>query len=552
MKNTEGKHAAPRRDYDRETERRNWTGAHSASRDDAWEEPARSSAARSDRGADWKKKLSGLGAGLKSSTGARSGSARKTGGGAKAQSSIWSTMPPWAKPVTYGIVILLLLWLLLVILNGVQRDKFAAGTDINGISVSRMTAENATAEVKKSLNSGRQITLTDEWGTRIGALSVSELQVGDVKSQVEGFLKEQHKKFLPFAFLGAGKGSYTLGWADSSSLQTAIANAIGSYGQSAAQAPKLVYGPNGWEVDANDTSTAPDLATAEAGVRKALVSDGLAGDKLSVAVPLKQVAEVYQGDNPTIQAQIAAIEKATGNSVTLVLAGNKKVTLTKQQLASCFDVKLTDNSADVTLNEESMRRLVDQVIYDNGGDGLIPKYALIGTNDLHLNDWDTGFKLDREALYKAVATALKDSGGEIIAQYDYVSSVKNHFNVGNNSFIEIDIENQFLWFYRRGELILWTPIVSGSVQAGTETPRGAFSVSYKRTDTRLAGDGYEYRVQYWIPFTGKVGIHEGTGLTQFGGDVYKTNGSFGSVLVPESIIKDIYDNCSTYLPVFVY
>lgn len=465
--------------------------------------------------------------------------------------------PGWLKAIKTVAILLVVFAVLLLVADVVQRGSFAAGTDINGIDVGRMSASHASQTVSDALQLDTVITLTDPQGNTVGQLRLADLlRSGDLNADVEKLVKSQHEKFLPLAFFGQGADSYSLNWLNRDSIEALLTGAVGSYGQSEATPARLTQGENGWELIPAKNGTAPDLSAAATQIANALSGNALANTaNLSVSVPLKETVAPLTAEDETARAQIEAIQSATAKSVFIDFGADLVVELGPAQLSSAYKVELTDTGADVTLDSEALTALLDRVIEENKADGIDRKYRTIDRAgaELHYNDWDTGFTLKRETLRKDVETALKGDGGNVTAQYVYVTPVKKHFANNNNSFIEINLENQYLWFYRRGDLVLSTPIVSGSVANGTETPKGAYSVSYKQKNAKLAGPGYSYTVDYWIPFYGNIGIHDAKWQDSYGGDIYLTeDGSHGCVEVPEDIIEAIYENASTYIPVFVY
>ena len=463
--------------------------------------------------------------------------------------------PGWLKAIRTVLILAVILALAAFAADMLQRDRFASMTDINGVSVSRMTAEEATAAVSNALQLDKAITLTDEEGNALAQLSVLELlRTGDVGSEVSRLLSVQHEQFLPLAIVGQGGGSYSLAWLDEGSLEAIIAGAIGDYGKSEGSPASLVNGPNGWELSPAKNGTAPDL-TAAAENLSAVLSGGSLNVSARVAVPLANVASSFADEDAKLQKQMDAINAAMGKSVTIRFGEDLTVTLGKAELAGAYDVTLTDTGADVKLDKEKLAVVLDKLIADNEADGIARKYSLLERHgaEVHYNDWDKGWLIKRDALLKNVLSAI-ETGGDVAAEYDYVTPVKKHFGIANNSFIEIDLQNQYLWFYRKGNLVMSTPIVSGSTANGTPTPAGAFSVSYTKQNAKLTGAGYSYTVNYWIPFHGNIGIHDAEWYTgEYGGDAYLTSeGSHGCIQVPLEAAKLIYENASTYIPVLVY
>lgn len=121
-----------------------------------------------------------------------------------------------------------------------------------------------------------------------------------------------------------------------------------------------------------------------------------------------------------------------------------------------------------------------------------------------------------------------------------------------NSYIEISIENQKLWMYVKGELLVETSVVTGSVKDGHSTPKGIFVLSYKTRNATLRGPGYASFVNYWMPFNGGVGLHDATWRSSFGGTIYKNNGSHGCINMPLQYAKIVYNNITPTMPIIVW
>ena len=121
------------------------------------------------------------------------------------------------------------------------------------------------------------------------------------------------------------------------------------------------------------------------------------------------------------------------------------------------------------------------------------------------------------------------------------------------TYVEINITDQTMWFYKDGALIVKTPVVTGNPYAGNATPSG--SVWYLKGKFRnqlLSGEGYSAPVDYWMPFNGGVGIHDLQSRWYFGGNVYLGSGSHGCINTPLAAVKLIYANIEEGVPIIVY
>lgn len=124
-----------------------------------------------------------------------------------------------------------------------------------------------------------------------------------------------------------------------------------------------------------------------------------------------------------------------------------------------------------------------------------------------------------------------------------------------NTYIEVDLENQYMWYYRDGAVVLQTEIVSG--RPGQLTPKGVHYIWKKELNAILRGpndDGSRYAVpvDYWMPidWTG-VGIHDAGWQPAFGGNEWQTAGSNGCINTPPNIMKSLYEQAEIGTPVVI-
>lgn len=121
-----------------------------------------------------------------------------------------------------------------------------------------------------------------------------------------------------------------------------------------------------------------------------------------------------------------------------------------------------------------------------------------------------------------------------------------------NTYVEINLTAQHLFFYKDGKLVIESDFVSGNHAKGYDTPSGAYPLTYKQKDATLKGENYRTPVSYWMPFNGNIGMHDAKWRSSFGGQIYMTNGSHGCVNLPPAVAKVIFQNISTGDPVLCY
>lgn len=119
------------------------------------------------------------------------------------------------------------------------------------------------------------------------------------------------------------------------------------------------------------------------------------------------------------------------------------------------------------------------------------------------------------------------------------------------TYVEVDIQNQQMTYYKDGEMLVHTDVVTGR-KGGYDTPVGYYQVQTHSPNAWLTGPDYRVFVKYWVGFYQAYGIHDASWRTIFGGEKYIYDGSHGCVNTPEAAMKIIYDNITIGTPVVVY
>ena len=123
-------------------------------------------------------------------------------------------------------------------------------------------------------------------------------------------------------------------------------------------------------------------------------------------------------------------------------------------------------------------------------------------------------------------------------------------------YIEINLSQQKLWAWQDNQVIFSTPITSGASSYGFGTPAGLFSIYGKERSRYLNGSqygwGYNVYVDYWMPFSGGVGLHDADWRSGFGGQDYINGGSHGCVNMTKSAAAYLYGWATIGTPVWVH
>ncbi|WP_144548091.1 L,D-transpeptidase family protein [Bacillus sp. X1(2014)] len=435
-----------------------------------------------------------------------------------------------------------------------QANHFNSQIKINGIKVGGLTAEKALKKLKTT--------------TLKNAVYVGDQQVFDGKDTLMGFLEKdlsQVKKIL--------KGQYTFfpsSKANSYSLMPGKQDYFRSQTLKKQVEEKLLA--------MNHSLKVPKDAVVRLEQGKIIVTNSVSGEQYDVPSLLMDYDK--HGYNSEIHLDPVYIQPIKEDSE-FVKNQQKKL---EEFLVQTVNYKVQDKvftlKAGELIKDASISKDLQIKIKDEGK--IKTKIAEINNSQSTLNK-DFSFKthsgsvrtvkakgygwainVDKEIprIMKAFESGKKSvSASNIYGNgwkgegYGY-DTVKNN-GIGN-TYAEVSIADQRIWIYKNGKLVVTTNVVTGNQSTQHDTTPGVWYILYKQTPAVLTGreNGkitYQTPVQYWVPFTNDgQGLHDANWRSNWGGNIYKSNGSHGCVNTPPSVMKSVYDNLSTYDPVVVY
>ena len=121
-----------------------------------------------------------------------------------------------------------------------------------------------------------------------------------------------------------------------------------------------------------------------------------------------------------------------------------------------------------------------------------------------------------------------------------------------NTYIEVNMKDQMLYYYVDGKLNMDMPVVTGNINRSRGTPTGIYNVYNKRYHTYLRGVGYVSYVNYWLGVDKGVGIHDANWRDEFGEEIYKRDGSHGCINCPEEKVSKLWEVVDVGTPVVLY
>lgn len=168
--------------------------------------------------------------------------------------------------------------------------------------------------------------------------------------------------------------------------------------------------------------------------------------------------------------------------------------------------------------------------------------------------------LKRNGDYKHYLKAKADNGYTFVGWYSGKKRVSTKANYTVNTwkpftyvakfkkkppkaYIKISISKQKLYFYKKGNVVHSTTIVTGQ-RYEHDTPTGTFKIRGKARNIYLVGDDYKNFVHYWMPIYADIGLHDASWRSSFGRNIYKYNGSHGCINLPYKTAKYIYNNAA--------
>lgn len=193
----------------------------------------------------------------------------------------------------------------------------------------------------------------------------------------------------------------------------------------------------------------------------------------------------------------------------------------------------------------SLRKKHDTIFHKRK---FMTSYGKEVTIDLGDYGWwmDTGQETE-----ELIAMLERGESGERVPVYRQTAASYDDPDYGD-SYVEINLTAQHLFLYQNGECVLESDFVSGNPSRGNATPAGIYGITYKERDATLTGETYRTPVSFWMPFNNNVGMHDASWRSEFGGNIYTTNGSHGCINLPYSVAQEIYGYVEKGTPVICY
>ena len=428
-------------------------------------------------------------------------------------------------------------------------DHFYFRTQIGEVVVSGKSAASAEKALQQAMDE-YELVITERDGTTESILG-NEIQLEiEWNTELKNYIKKQNgfawivKLFQPDAYEIDGEFFY-----DEGKLVDKIATlpAMDEAKQVAAiNAKASEYdAKTGYTLVPSIPGTVVDIEAFTENIKTCIAS---LDESLDMTEGNNYVAPVVADDNETLLAAIAQLNKALDAVITYQVGSATQV-LDANTFQPWLYVK---EDMSVGLNDEALTEYVKELASRYNTYYTAKNFMTSYGQTVSITNSNYGWKVDNDAEKAAIITDVL-AGEPVTRDLNY--STKAHSRDGNdygNSYVEINLTAQHLYVYVDGKVVVETDFVSGNLKNNWDTPTGIWGLTYKTKDAVLRGDNYETPVDYWMPYAGNVGMHDATWRDDFGGNIYKRDGSHGCINLPWGKAKQIYGYVSKGFPVIVY
>lgn len=454
-----------------------------------------------------------------------------------------------AKKIVLGVLVAYVLILVLAYAGGVVyfSKHFFSGSKINGLDSAGKTVKEVERDMASQIASYELVIKEREDKTEtISAAKIGMQYVDDGKIKE---LKKQQNPFTWFLSFIHAK-DYTMS-ATTTYDEAAVKAAVEQL--AVVQDENMVKPVNAHlEVTENGYEIIPETMGTEVDKEKvkSVVLDAI--ERGASEVNLEEAGcytspEVLSTDEKLVKQQEEG-NKFLNVTVTIDFADRQEVV--NKDVMKDWLVVGEDGSLD--LSHEKAKAYVQELKYEYDTFGSSRQFTTAYGETITVSGGDYGWVIAPNDTTTKILDAIKSGESQTITpEYTYSAYRREKDEIGN-TYVEISLSRQHMWFFKDGQLLVSTDIVTGNHNRGWDTHTGVYAIMYKERDATLVGEGYNSSVTYWMPFYANTGIHDATWRNSFGGSIYMNNGSHGCINTPYDQAEKIFNNIEKGVPVVVY
>lgn len=427
------------------------------------------------------------------------------------------------------------------------KNHFYFGSEINGINVSAKTVEEAKGEMVSKLKT-YSLSLKER-GSKNEQIRGSDIDLKyNFGEQLKTFKDKQNPYKWVSLFFNTEDSKMKIEVSYDTKLLKEKVDKLSCFDSKNIVEPKnpsFKYTDKGYTIVGEVNGNKVNKEILYNNVVKAI-------NKEEAAVDLEAancyVRPKYTKDSPKTIEVKNTLNKYVSSKVTYTFGDRKEIID-----GSTINKWLTVNDdLGVIFGEEKVKSYMESLSNTYNTIGKVRNFSTSSGNTMTIGGGDYGWHIDTAKETQALTDTIKE-GKSITKEPTYLQTAAAHGgNDIGNTYVEIDMTNQHLWFYKNGSLIVQGDVVTGNVSANHSTPEGIYKLKYKERNAVLRGPGYSSPVNFWMPFNNGIGIHDASWRGQFGGSIYRTSGSHGCVNSPYYLAKTIFDNIDEGTPVICY
>ncbi len=437
------------------------------------------------------------------------------------------------------------------------NDKFLPGTSINHIDCSGMTVQQAEQLIRKKVE---DYSLTIY--AREAEPQVITAESIDYKYQPQEGVEQVLEQQKPMRWLNSffSAHSYTVGESisydkEKTRVQMNQLDCMQPDRQVPPTDAHLEYQEGEFVIVPETQGTALDMEKVLEAICKCV-------EESQESLDLEEQNVYYTAavtqENPELAQEMEHLNSYAKASITYTFGDETEVLngdVIRNWIFSGEDNTLIDEQ----LLESNVYNFVAELAARRDTLGASRSFTTTSGHTINVAGGNYGWQIDQYA--EAIQLLEEIQSGQIVTREpNYTSTALNPGpNDIGNTYMEVDLTTQHMYFYREGTLIFESDFVSGKPTPERETPTGVCHMYYKKLNETLRGEKkengeYEYEtpVQYWMPFNGGVGFHDAPWQAAFGGDVYTYNGSHGCINLPSDKAAELYEIIDTETPIVVF
>lgn len=198
----------------------------------------------------------------------------------------------------------------------------------------------------------------------------------------------------------------------------------------------------------------------------------------------------------------------------------------------------------LTLDEEKIIKYCEELKekYNTCSQDIL--FTTTNKEQITLNSDSYGWSISVSGTANKIIKSLNIGGSsKIDPEYLTKGNDKDYNKIGN-TYLEISIKNQHIWFYKEGKIIWESDCVTGNKQKQQDTPTGIFQVKNKEEGFYLkeSNNSTPLWVNKAIYFHwNDLRIRDDNRFNDFGGTIYKTNGPKHDIIIPKEKINELYN-----------